>query len=102
MTPFMRRLLFRKGDGICIICNKDRQDTTYHMLNACGKMTRFYTQRHDAVMDRLEEAINMLVKPSGELFKNKIVRIDGKFTNNGKRSNHKLDPISGFGTKKLT
>jgi hypothetical protein len=47
-------------------------------------MTRFYTQRHDALVDRLEEAINMLNKPSGEIFKNKIIRIDGEFTNNGK------------------
>jgi hypothetical protein len=71
MTPFMRRLLFRKGEGICRICNKDRQNTIYHMLNACGKMTRLYTQRHDAVVDRLEEAINMLIKPSGEILRTK-------------------------------
>jgi hypothetical protein len=37
MTPFMRRVLFRTGDGICRICNRDRQDTTYHMLKNAVK-----------------------------------------------------------------
>jgi hypothetical protein len=41
MAPFMRRLIFRQGNGICKICNRDRQDTTYHMLNACSKMTGY-------------------------------------------------------------
>jgi hypothetical protein len=62
------------------------------MLNARGKMTGFYTQRHEAVVDRLEEAINMLLKPSGEIFKNKIVRIDGEFTKNGKAIKSQIRP----------
>jgi hypothetical protein len=66
------------------------------MLNACCKMTRFYTQRHDAVVDRLEEAINMLIKPSGEIFKNKIVRIDGEFTINGKAIKSQIRPDIWF------
>jgi hypothetical protein len=72
MTPFMRRLIFKQGNGICRICNKNRQDTTYQMLNACNKMTGYYTQRHDAVVDRLEEAINMLVKEAEKFFKIKL------------------------------
>jgi hypothetical protein len=45
-------------------------------------MTGYYTQRHNAVVDKLEEAIRMLRKPIGEMFKNRIVRIDGKMTKN--------------------
>jgi hypothetical protein len=43
LTPFMKRVIFKQGDGLCRICNRDRQDTVYHMLNACGKMTGYYT-----------------------------------------------------------
>jgi hypothetical protein len=32
-------------------------------------MTGYYNQRHDSVVDRLEEAIRMLRKPTGEIFK---------------------------------
>jgi hypothetical protein len=84
MTPFMLRVLFRIGDGICRICNRKRQDTIYHMLNARCKTTGYYTQRHNSAVDRLEEAIRMLKKPTDEMFKNRIVRIDGRMAKNGR------------------
>jgi hypothetical protein len=59
-------------------------------------MTGFYTQRQVAVEDRLEEAIKMLLKPSGEIFKNGIVRIDGEFTKNGKAIKSQIRPDIWF------
>jgi hypothetical protein len=47
-------------------------------------------------VDRFEEAIIMLLKPSGEIFKNKIVRIDGKLTKNGKAIKSQIRPDIWF------
>jgi hypothetical protein len=38
MTNYMRKLIFREGNGICGICQKDKQDTIYHILNGCNRM----------------------------------------------------------------
>jgi hypothetical protein len=56
MTPFMSRVIFNQGNGLYRLCSKDRQDTTYHMLSVCIKLTGKYTQRHDAVVDRFDES----------------------------------------------
>jgi hypothetical protein len=45
-------------------------------------MTGYCTQRHDAVVDKLEEGIRMLRKPTGKIVKIRIVRIDGSMTKN--------------------
>jgi hypothetical protein len=47
------------------------------MLDARCKKTDYCTQKHDLAVDRLEEAIRMLRKPPGEMFKNRIVRMMG-------------------------
>jgi hypothetical protein len=44
VTPFLKHLLFHEGNGICRICSRDRQDTIYHILNACPKFTGYYTE----------------------------------------------------------
>jgi hypothetical protein len=44
----------------------------------------------------LEEAINMLLKPRGEIFKNKIVRIDGEFTRDCKAIKSQIRPDIWF------
>jgi hypothetical protein len=59
VTPFLKHLLFHEGNGICRICQRDRQDTIYHILNACPKLTGYYTERHNMVVNKLEEAINL-------------------------------------------
>jgi hypothetical protein len=101
MTPFMPKIIFNQGKGICRLCNKDRQDTTYHMLSACYKLTGYYPQRHDAVVDRLEEAIRMIKKPTGEIFRNKIVRIEGNLTTNGNSIISQIKPDLWFWSEEV-
>jgi flagellar capping protein FliD len=43
-------------------------------------MTGYYTRRQDIVVDRLGEAVKTLIKSSGEIFTNRIVRIEGELT----------------------
>jgi hypothetical protein len=42
----------------------------------------FYVQRQDPVVKRLKKAIRMIQKPTGEILKNKIVRIGEELTMN--------------------
>jgi hypothetical protein len=53
--------------------------TRHHIPYAqlLSKLTGFYTQRNDAVFDKLEEVIRILKKPTGEKFQNKKVKIEG-------------------------
>jgi hypothetical protein len=57
----MRKLIFREGNGICGICQKDRQDTVSHILNECDKMCWDYIARHNLIVDRLSEQSNLPV-----------------------------------------
>jgi hypothetical protein len=84
VTPFLKHLLFHEGNGICRICSRDRQDTIYHILNACPKFTGYYTERHNMVVSKLVEAINLLVPDHEEIFQNKIITIRKELTKNNR------------------
>jgi hypothetical protein len=58
-TNYMRNFIFREGNRICGICQKDRHDTVYHILNGCDRMCGDYIARHNLIVDRLSEAIKL-------------------------------------------
>jgi hypothetical protein len=85
VTPFMRHLIFRKGNGICNLCNRDRMDTLYHILNGCPKLTAHYTNRHNKIVQVVVEAISTNCNLYTEtIHENKCVVIDEKLSKNGK------------------
>jgi hypothetical protein len=80
----MRKLIFRGGKGICGICQKDRQDTVYHILNGCDRMYRDYIARHNLIIDRLSEAIKLTCNLASEEFQDTQVKISPKESKNNK------------------
>jgi hypothetical protein len=77
----MRHLIFREGNGICNLCNRDRMDTLYHILNGCPKLTTHYTNRHNKIVQVVVEAISTNCNLYTEtIHENKCVVIDEKFT----------------------
>jgi hypothetical protein len=101
VTPFLKRLLFHEGNGICRICQRNRQDTIYHILNACPKFTGYYIERPNMVVNKLEEAINLLAPDHQEIFKNKIIKIDKEYTKNDREVRSQIRPEHGFGANTL-
>jgi hypothetical protein len=96
VTPFMKHLLFHEGNGICRICSRDRQDTIYHILNARPKFTGYYTERHNMVVSKLVEAINLLVPDHEEIFQNKIITVRKELTKNDREVKSQLRPDIWF------
>jgi hypothetical protein len=85
VTPFLSHLIFRDGNGICGLCNRDRMDTLYHILNGCSKLTTHYTNRHNKIVQVVVEAISANCNLYAEsIHENKCVVIDEKFSKNGK------------------
>jgi hypothetical protein len=96
VTPFLKRLFFHEGNGICRICQRERQDAIYHILNACPKFTGYYTERHNMVVNKLEETINLLVPNHQENFKNKIIKIDKECMKNDREVKSQIRPDIWF------
>jgi hypothetical protein len=85
VTHFMRHLIFRGGNGICNLCNRDRMDTLCHILNGCPKLTTHYTNRHNKIVQVVVEAISTNCNLFTEtIHENKCVVIDEKFSKSGK------------------
>jgi hypothetical protein len=101
VAPFLKHLLFHEGNRICRICQRDRQDTIYHIVNACQKFTGYYTERHNMVVNKLEEAINLLEPNQGEIFKNKIIKIDKELTKNDREVKSQVRAYIGFWSEHL-
>jgi hypothetical protein len=83
-THYMRKLILREGNGICGICQKNRQDTVYHILNGCDKMCGDYIARDNLIVDRLSEAIKLNCNLAREIFENTQVKISPKDGKNNK------------------
>jgi hypothetical protein len=96
VTPFLKHLLFHEGNGVCRICPRDRPDIIYHIWNACPKFTGYYTERHNMVVSKLEEAINLLVPKHQEIYQNKIITISKELTKNDREVKSQIRPDIWF------
>jgi hypothetical protein len=56
VTTFIRHLIFRQDNGICTLCNRDRMDTIYHILNACPNLL-------DTIQKDIIELLTLFQKP---------------------------------------
>jgi hypothetical protein len=66
----MRKLIFREVTGVYGLCEKDRQDIAYHILNDCNRMVGNNTSRHNLIVDRLKEAIKIKCHIIGDVYEN--------------------------------
>jgi hypothetical protein len=101
VTPFLKHLLFNEGNRVCRIWRKDRQETIHHILNVCPKYTGNYTERHNMVVKKLEEAINLLAPNHKGIFKNKIITIDKELTKNDRVVKSQIRPDIWFWSEHL-
>jgi hypothetical protein len=102
MTNYMRKLIFREGNLICGICQKDRQDTVNYILNGCNRMCTDYISRHKLIFDRLSEAIKLNCNLASEVFENTQVKISPKEGKNNKPYHTLVRPDIWYWTNEYT
>jgi hypothetical protein len=59
-------------------------DTIYHILNACPKLTGYYTERHNRIVDVVSEAVRTNCNVvRGSIYENTCVKIEENLCKNG-------------------
>jgi hypothetical protein len=92
IVQFMKRIIYHQGNGVCNLLLRDGQETINHAFNAYPGVTKYYTEKHNMVVDRLEKAIKML---SHMIVKIEILNInivESRFIGNLKKDKSQIRP----------
>jgi chromosome condensin MukBEF ATPase and DNA-binding subunit MukB len=83
MANYMRKLIFGEGNRICKLCQKDQENTVFHILNGSNRMVGNYTASHNLIIDPLSEAIKLNCNVMDALHENETVLITTSEGKNG-------------------
>jgi hypothetical protein len=102
MTNFMRKLIFGEGNGVCNLCQKDRQNKVYHILNGCNLIAGDYITRHNLIVKGISEAIKLNCNVIGTVHENLTVVITTSESKPEQSYRTRIRPDICSWTEKLT